>query len=272
MAEDLFCAVCGTRTVNGVCPKCNPDMAQGGYGNADYDRYRKIFVDSNEQFVGALGNNYLQNFLTSGSVGNGYAAISNKRVYFNGTTFTKNEKNRFVKQNESKIVDLKDVTGTGLVAFNNIGAIFGGVISFVMAAVMLISGIAMNPRSGGGILSLLGGVVFLFLGIFCIVMYNVRKTTLLKIDFAGGCIAFDIKLYNRAEVDTFQRNIRIAKDNALKEEENRSANAIRSAMSAMPQQSAPAASSADELMKYASMLEKGLITQEEFNAAKARLL
>ena len=43
-------------------------------------------------------------------------------------------------------------------------------------------------------------------------------------------------------------------------------------MSAMPQQSAPAASSADELMKYASMLEKGLITQEEFNAAKARLL
>lgn len=272
MAENLFCAVCGTRTVNGVCPKCSPGVAQGGYGNADNDRYRKIFVDSNEQFIGALGNNYLQNFLTSGSVGKGYAAISNRRVYFNGTTFTKNEKNRFVKQNESKIVDLKDVTGTGLVAYNNIGAIIGSVTGFLMALVLIIGGIALNPSSGGGILLLLGGFIFLILGVFGIIMYNVRKTTLLKIDFAGGCIAFDIKLYNHTEVDAFQRNIRIAKDNALKEEENRSANAIRSAMSAMPQQAAPASSGADELMKYASMLEKGLITQEEFNAAKARLL
>lgn len=200
MAEDLFCAVCGTRTVNGVCPKCNPGMAQGGYGNADYDRYRKIFIDSNEQFVGALGNNYLQNFLTSGSVGNGYAAISNKRVYFNGTTFTKNEKNRFVKQNESKIVDLKDVTGTGMVASNNIGPIIGSVMGFIMALILIIGGIALNPSSGAGIVTLLGGFLFVCLGVAGIIAYFVRKTTLLKIDFAGGCIAFDIKLYNRAEV------------------------------------------------------------------------
>ena len=104
--------------------------------------------------------------------------------------------------------------------------------------------------------------------------YFKKKMTLLKIDFAGGCIAFNIKWYPPAECDAFQRSLRMAKDNAQREEENRSANAMRAAMSAvaMPQQGAPAASGADELMKYASMLEKGLITQEEFNAAKARLL
>lgn len=276
MAENLFCAVCGTRTVNGVCPKCNPGMAQGGYGNADNDKYRKIFVDSNEQFVGALGNSYLQNFLLSGSISNGFSVISNRRVYFNGTTFYLNN-GQFTKQTESKIVDLKDVTGSGTIAINPVKFLALGLLFMILGVILFFVAIgsAASGASGAGPgVMLLAGLPIGIVGIVFLVVYFKKKMTLLKIDFAGGCIAFNIKWYPPAECDAFQRSLRMAKDNAQREEENRSANAMRAAMSAvaMPQQAAPAASGADELMKYASMLEKGLITQEEFNAAKARLL
>ena len=89
------------------------------------------------------------------------------------------------------------------------------------------------------------------------------KKNLLQIEFAGGCIAFDVKLYGFQACENFQKILRTAKDEAVEEAENATAEAVRSAMSsvAAPVVTQPAASSgADELMKYAELLEKKLIT------------
>lgn len=46
-------------------------------------------------------------------------------------------------------------------------------------------------------------------------MYILKRTNLFEISFAGGKIAFDIKLYDKSEIDDFQKQIRIAKDSIL---------------------------------------------------------
>ena len=103
-----FCTKCGTALVNGACPKCSQARQ-----NSHTDKFKHFFMNPKEQFVCALGNGYIQNFLANGYVGNGFAVVSDKRVYFNGKTYEVHN-SRLKATSESRTVDLKDVTGTGV--------------------------------------------------------------------------------------------------------------------------------------------------------------
>jgi hypothetical protein len=121
------------------------------------------------------------------------------------------------------------------------------------------------------------------------VIHHFTRITLLKVEYAGGAIGFDIRWFDNKECNQYQKQLRLAKDRAVEEAENSTANAVTSAMSqfasavsqpvgvgqpvavAAPIAAAPV-SSADELMKYAGLLEKGLITREEFDEVKAGVL
>lgn len=70
-------------------------------------------MNPKEQFVCARGNGYIQNYLAGGFVGKGFAVVSDNRVYFNGKTYDVVGK-KLRATNESRTVDLKDVTGTGV--------------------------------------------------------------------------------------------------------------------------------------------------------------
>ncbi len=77
-----FCVRCGAELIDGVCPKC----AQGG-GNRTDERFKRFFVSPKEKLVTTLGNTYIQNFLSDGSISQGFAVVSDKRMYFQGTTY-----------------------------------------------------------------------------------------------------------------------------------------------------------------------------------------
>jgi hypothetical protein len=87
--------------------------------NTVVTKFNKIFASPTEKFVCTLGNSYAENYLASGSLKNGFAILSDKRVYFKGICYFFTGKN-FVKRHEERVVDVKDVTGTGFIHIKSI--------------------------------------------------------------------------------------------------------------------------------------------------------
>ncbi|MCM1188611.1 MAG: SHOCT domain-containing protein [bacterium] len=118
------------------------------------------------------------------------------------------------------------------------------------------------------IASILG--LCLSLAVTCILIfldYLMRRKTFFQIQYAGGCIAFNVSYYAKAEIDDFQKQLRRAKD--LAEESASKAPVIET-----PVQPAAAAQNSvpDDLRKYADLLKEGLISQEEYDAMKKKIL
>lgn len=229
-------------------------------------------MNPKEKFVCALGSGYLMNFLANGLLSKGFAVISDKRVYFKGKTFEIDAKKLRVRTSAST-VDLKDVTGTEVRTINFLAILF---TNFVFTGLTILFFILMfattEPHtSGARALATLGLLSFILSVIFAVI-YKLSKKTLLSINYAGGNIAFDINWYPRQEGENFQKMLRIAKDNAVEEAQNAAANAVRTAMSNIAPQPQAAASTADELAKYAQLYKDGLISEQEFADVKAKIL
>lgn len=92
------------------------------------------------------------------------------------------------------------------------------------------------------------------------------KIRILAVQYNGSEMGFDMAYFTPEEIDDFQRNLRIAKDKAI--ENNRNAG---QAVSPMPQVT-PHTGRADELVKMADLLSKGLISQEESDKMKRELI
>lgn len=301
------------------------------------EKYKRFFMNPKENYVCALGNGYIQKFLANGSIGNGFSVVSDKRVYFNGKIYEVHN-SRLKATSESRTVDLKDVTGTGVRAIKYPLLLIAAIVSAVLF-ITLIDIVAVNQNEFG-LWGVSGVYIAIFLGVALLVLpfriaYNTIKNkgfmiaaitiisvgmigsllvdilafeqplaffitisflaipaalligyfrtrkTILTISYAGGCIAFDINWYSKEESDGFQKMLRIAKDKAVEDAENATANAMREVVSSVvgapvqPVQSvqpqAPA-SNADELMKYAQLFKDGLLSEEEFAAIKAKML
>lgn len=116
--------------------------------------------------------------------------------------------------------------------------------------------------------------IFICISIFFIFLYYKSKLSLITIQFAGGEIAFDIRWFSQQEIADFQRQLRLAKDKAVEEADNAVANKFTQAMNGMQltQNQSPQMNIADELTKYANLLQQGMITQEEYETVKRRLL
>ena len=89
--------------------------------------------------------------------------------------------------------------------------------------------------------------------------YLLKRKTYFRIEYAGGCIAFDVSFYAKAEIDDFQKQLRRAKDLA-EETATIKTVAVETPVQAPTQNSVP-----DDLRKYADLLKEGLISQEEYD-------
>lgn len=128
------CPLCGTQLINGMCPNCTNRTNNNPYAN--------IFIDKNEKLISELGNTYVQNYLNNGTIHKGFALLSNKRVYFQGTSYDvvydgKGRK-KINKTNRSRTIDLKDVTGTGYDHTQNIDYLILAVLCWFPIALIYI--------------------------------------------------------------------------------------------------------------------------------------
>lgn len=96
--------------------------------------------------------------------------------------------------------------------------------------------------------------------------YLSKRKTLFEIQYAGGRIAFDVSYYAKAEIDDFQKQLRRAKD--LSQETA----TVRTVAPETPTQASTQSSVPDDLRKYADLLKEGLISQEEYDSIKKKIL
>lgn len=216
-----------------------------------------LFVDANEKEISTLGSNYLRNFLSTGSLENGFCTVTDKRVYFRGKCYTKSG-NNYKSTKEEKTVDLKDVTGTGFTFIKRFWLMILAILCTIWAVVLTFSLVASLPElneSEGWSSILLVIFVAILPTIVLWGLYWFLKVKVFEISFAGGKIAFKALSYNENEVNNFQRALRQAKDN-YKEAPNTVSNS----------------SGADELKKYKDLLDSGVISQADFDIAKKKIL
>lgn len=216
-----------------------------------------LFVDANEKEISTLGSNYLRNFLSTGSLENGFCTVTDKRVYFRGKCYTKSG-NNYKSTKEEKTVDLKDVTGTGFTFIKHFWLMILAILCTIWAVVLTFSLVASLPElnESEGLSSILCVIFVAILPTIVLWgLYLFLKVKVFEISFAGGKIAFKASSYNENEVNNFQRALRQAKDN-YKEAPNTVSNS----------------SGADELKKYKELLDSGVISQEDFDTAKKKIL
>lgn len=96
--------------------------------------------------------------------------------------------------------------------------------------------------------------------------YLSKRKTLFEIQYAGGRIAFDVSYYAKAEIDDFQKQLRRAKDFSQETA------TVRTVAVEAPIQTSAQSSTVDDLRKYADLLKEGLISQEEYDAMKKKIL
>ena len=214
------------------------------------NQFTAMFASPDERLVSVLGNNIAQTFFATGTIGKGFAVLSDRRVYFKGKCLQRTGK-RFSAIHEERVVDVSNVTGTGFVHTKPVWLLVISIVLFVLAAVYFMVSVANLAFIGLLAVLLFGGLGGLFLW-----LYNSRKRTIFEIAFAGGGIGLDASWIDAQEAEFFQKNIRLVGDNLKRQE----------------RQYARGGNAAGELAQLAQLLEKGMITQAEFEEQKRRLL
>lgn len=114
--------------------------------------------------------------------------------------------------------------------------------------------------------------ICLIFSIFFIFLYFKSRKTLISIQYAGGVIAFNVNWFPQSEIEDFQRQLRIAKDNVTETSNTLMTTNMSDDNYSNNQNTGTQMGKADELMKYGQLLKSGLITQEEFENIKRNLL
>lgn len=120
-----------------------------------------------------------------------------------------------------------------------------------------------------GVVGIVIAMLYGGLGLICCVgikNYLIKRKTLFRIEYAGGCIAFDVSFYAKAEIDDFQKQLRRAKDMAVE------STAISDSALEMGEDVSTQTKTVDDLRKYNELLKDGIITQEEYDAVKKNIL
>lgn len=286
------------------------EVAQYTLADNEINKLAQYFVSRDEKYISSLGNGYIMNYLANRSFSKGFSVITNKRVYFRGSCFSGRGK-ALIKTNEERTVDIKDVTGSGFIYNRYVGLLLGLITAFFVFVIGIVAAgteliyplqqaewfqseaeeylqraeesqqqaewyqleaeeyqqVAKSYQRKAIATSLIIGV-FLSFAISCFLVfldYLKKRKTMFQIQYAGGCIAFNVSYYAKAEIDDFQKQLRRTKDLA---EESTSKNTVtESPVQPSTQNSVP-----DELRKYADLLKDGLISQEEYDAMKKKIL
>lgn len=195
------------------------------------EQAKKLLASPDETVVATLGNNYLQNFLTGQKVKQGYAILSDKRLYYHGKNIT--GKGRFMQMStEDMAVLVDDVSATRFVSTRKIGQIILGVL-FAALTIFILGCLYPTVTHYFRLLSdwhkygykfvvdfLINGIgplvgtTICFASAVCFIKAFISPSTVFEIAFPGGAFRFDVKWYPMVDMQDFQRQIMLMKDHA----------------------------------------------------------
>lgn len=215
--KEQKCDICGTNMksdsgtqFNGrtTCYSCNSVIVSKAEDELD-----NLLIDPNEEIVALIGNDYLINFLLKGSFRKGFAIVTNKRIYFKGKSYDFNG-GRIVKASEARIIDIIDITSTGVYTYEPIWLGVLGGISLLIAGITWLNSSNVSFGYSDFTFNFLGTTTLLSLIIagVTIFQYFAKSIIAFTISYPGGRLLFDISLYSKDQVENFHRSIRQLKD------------------------------------------------------------
>lgn len=229
-------------------------IKNGGSNNKDDNQNEfqgknlAFFADSAEKVIAVLGSGYLKNLLLNMGIRKGLCVVSDRRVYFKGTTYYSSQ-NRWKRMKKEDIVDLADISSTSTVYRSH--------WPLLLIVPITVAGLIWEMIDPVDSLFEDFALQLMIANIIAIFCYILTRNNLFQITFAGGQIAFNTAWYSNTELENFQKLLRQAKDHSLK--------------SNTAQQTAPHAAAnnlAEQLSEYVNLLKNGYLTQDEFNAIK----
>jgi len=260
----MICKNCKTDFNGTFCPKCGQKVE-----NKLFDNLKRFMYDDSENIISVLGNNTAQTFISTGVLGNGFAILSDKRVYFKGKCLIRKGKG-FYSKIEEKSVDVKDITGTGFVHNKatwakvlRIIALVFSIYASVFMTFLLIVGEVPVVELPAAIFSV--GIFWGFYLLFSF-LYKRYNYSAFEISYAGGGIAFDMHWISEEESHEFQKELNLLKDKVKSSNDtpdiSQYGTNIKTKIDFVPEQ----------LKQYKELLDTGVITQEEFDTKKKELL
>lgn len=126
----------------------------------------------------------------------------------------------------------------------------------------------------GVLLILLPFLFIIWIPLYSFYQYQKSKYTFFYIQHAGGTIGLDKDWYTDDEIEQFQKLLYLARDKALEKNSQAVSTSLEAAVSSVVNKSSSAdrKSVADEIIKLNDLMEKGIISQEEFEKAKKELI
>lgn len=104
------------------------------------------------------------------------------------------------------------------------------------------------------------------------IFYDRSKVSLITVQYVGGEIGVDRDWFDEQEIQLFERQLQVAKDSVIEAGETAVVNKLQEAVSTLKQPVIAQTSKADEILKLTELLEKGVISQEEFEKMKKELI
>lgn len=104
------------------------------------------------------------------------------------------------------------------------------------------------------------------------IFYDRSKVSLITVQYVGGEIGVDRDWFDEQEIQLFERQLQVAKDSVIEAGETAVVNKLQEAVSTLKQPVMAQTSKADEILKLTELLEKGVISQEEFEKMKKELI
>lgn len=204
----MFCGNCGKQIENtdNVCPYCGA-MVEKETTVVNDNKYAKIFVESDENYLGSLGNGYLNSFLTNRGIKRCVALLSDRRLYLRGQMVDINN-GKMGLINRQQTIDLEDITGTGFIYASP--QIWKLILAVMLFGVGFLCSMGTDESIRSIIISIVGA--FWISAILLMVSYIKNRNTFFVIEYAGGCIKFDASIYGLAESQDFEKQIRRAKN------------------------------------------------------------
>ena len=262
----MKCNNCGNEFEGNFCNKCGTKVT-APESNQYFEKAKSLLIDPAEEVKSVLCNNFMQTFISTGMLGNGFAILTDKRVYFKGKCFFRKGRG-FYSKTEEKTVDLKDVTGTGFVHNKATWAKVVYTILFWFSisvfGLALLGGIVFDTLNNGVPFSdtpigmIIGPFFYFLLHLVFKFIYKTYNYSVFEISYAGGGIAFDMNWITQQEAKEFQQQLVL-----LKQIEKEITIPFKAENhSSIPQQ----------LKEYKELLDSGILTQEEFDTKKKELL
>lgn len=170
---------------------------------------QQIFADpEQENFVCAVGQSALKQYLNSGRLGRGFAVLSDFSVYCKGRCLIQKRgssaHNRLVEYR----IDVPDIAGVKFVRRNPSWLLSLCYFFLILAPVVLILELLTHYSASTSLTPILDVVICLLLSGCFGLIYLLHRKTFLQISYSRGSISLDATALPETEVRLFARNLR----------------------------------------------------------------